>query len=251
MSEITDVKASLKKIISVIDEIIGINSDSVPKLKDHPGNLLNLVEQFEDEKNNNVKTIEGNTDEINSLKNKISQNNRDIIKFGEENNELTKQRQELLEKIQKVQNELTDTNEKIKAKKEELDNRSQRLDELKTRIHELSALQDEFDEKMNNIEGQLKADFDKKDQFSRSYINRVAAMKALIKSKYISSQLLSFILSLQKDSALDLKSILVAIDLKEDTAIKFLKLMIKENGPIEFDEGAGTVLLKEEVDFLS
>lgn len=248
MSEITDAKTSLKKIISTIEEITGINTESVPKLKEHPTNLLNLIEQFENEKNSNVKTIESNDDELNSLKNKISQNNRDIIKFDEENSQLSKQRQELLDKIQKVQNELNETQEKIKSKKEGLENRSQRLAELKDRIQELSTLQDEFDDRLNQIEENLKADFDKKEKFANTYINRVAAMKALIKSKYISSQLLQFIMSLQTDTTLELRNILLAIDMKEDTAKKILKKMIEQNGPIEYDEEAGTVTLKGEVD---
>ncbi|MFX0073276.1 MAG: hypothetical protein ACFFAO_19525 [Candidatus Hermodarchaeota archaeon] len=251
MSGITDAKTSLKKIVSILEEIGGINADSVPKLKEHPAKLLEQVELFENEMNTNIKTIESNTDEINSLKNKISQNNREIIKIGEENDHLSKQRQELLEKIQKAQNILNETQEKIKTKKEELENRSQRLAELKERIQELKTLQDEFDDKMNSIEENLKADFEKKDKFARSYINRVAAMRALIKKKYISSQLLQFILSLQKDTTLDLKNILMAIDMKEGTAKKILKKMIDENGPIEYDEGAGSVTLKGEVDFLT
>lgn len=250
MSEITDAKTSLKKIISTIEEINSNNTDTIPKLKEHPTKLLELIEQFENEKNNNVKTIEANDDEINNLKNKISQNNRDIIKLDEENKEVTKQRQELLDKIQKVQNQLNETQEKIKTKREGLDNRSQRLEELKNRIRELTTLQDEFDEKMKEIEGKLKIDYEKKEKFANSYINRVAAMKALIKSKYISSQLLQFIMSLQTGTSLDLKSILIAIDMKEATAKKILKKMIEQNGPIVYDEGAGTITLKEEVDFL-
>jgi len=163
---------------------------------------------------------------------------------------LTKQRQELLDKISKLQQELADTQEKIKGKKEELDTRGQRLEGLISNVQELTAIQDDFDEKMKKIETELKAEFEKKDKFARSYINRVAAMKALIKSKYISSQLLQFILSLQKDSTLDLKNILVAIDMREDTAKTILKKIIDLNGPVEFDEGAGTVTLNEEVDFL-
>ena len=250
MSEITDAKTSLKKIISIIEEINSTNTDTIPKLKEHPSNLLGLIEQFENEKNNNVKTIEANDDEINNLKNKISQNNRDIIKLDEENKDLTKQRQELIDKIQKVQNQLTETQEKIKMKKEELEKRSQRLEELKTRIRELTTLQDEFDEKMNEIESKLKTDYEKKDKFAKSYINRVAAMKALIKSNYITSQLMQFIMSLQKDTTLDLKNILLAIDMKDDTAKKILKKMIEQNGPIVHDAGAGTVTLTAEVDFL-
>jgi chromosome segregation ATPase len=248
MSEITDAKTSLKKIITTIEEIIGINTETVPKLKEHPMNLLNLIEQFENEKNNNIKFIESNEDEINSLKNKISQNNRDIIKFDEENSQLSKQRQDLLDKIQKVQNELNETQEKIKVKKEELENRNQRLEELKDRIQELTTLQDEFDEKMNQLEEELKAEFEKKEIYANSYINRVAAMKALIKSKYISSQLLQFIMSLQPNTTLELRNILLAIDMKEATAKKILNKMIEQNGPIEYDEAAGTVSLKGEID---
>ena len=250
MSEITDAKTSLKEIISTIEEMKSVSADSLPKLSEHPTKLLELIEQFEEEKNNNVKTIEANTDETNSLKSKMAQDNRDIVRLDEENSELTKQRQELLDKISKLQQELADTQEKIKGKKEELDTRGQRLEELKTNVQELTAIQDDFDEKMKKIETELKTEFDKKDKFARSYINRVAAMKALIKSKYISSQLLQFILSLQKDASLDLKNILIAIDMREDTAKTILKKIIDLNGPVEFDEGTGIVTLNEEVDFL-
>ena len=250
MSEITDAKTSLKEIISTIEEMNSVSADSLPKLKEHPTKLLELIEQFEEEKNNNIKTIEANTDEINSLKSKIAKDNRDIVRLDEENTELTKQRQELLDKISKLQQELADTQEIIKGKKEELDTRSQRLEDLKTNVQELTAIQDDFDEKMKKIETELKTEFDKKEKFAKSYINRVAAMKALIKSKYISSQLLQFILSLQKEASLDLKNILVAIDMREDIARNILKKMIELNGPVEFDEDTGIVTLKEEVDFL-
>lgn len=250
MSELTDAKTSLKEIISTIEEMNSVSADSLPKLKEHPTKLLELIEQFEEEKNNNVKTIEANTDEINSLKSKMAQDNRDIVRLDEENTELTKQRQELLDKISKLQQELADTQEKIKGKKEELDTRGQRLEGLISNVQELTAIQDDFDEKMKKIETELKTEFEKKEKFARSYINRVAAMKALIKSKYISSQLLQFILSLQKDATLDLKNILVAIDMREDTAKTILKKIIDLNGPVEYDEGAGTVTLNEEVDFL-
>ena len=250
MSEITDAKTSLKEIISTIEEMKSLSADSLPKLNEHPTKLLELIEQFEEEKNNNVKTIEANTDETNSLKSKMAQDNRDIVRLGEENTELTKQRQELLDKISKLQQELADTQEKIKGKKEDLNTRGKRLEELKTNVQKLTAIQDDFDEKMKKIETELKTDFDKKDKFARSYINRVAAMKALIKSKYISSQLLQFILSLQKDASLDLKNILVAIDMREDTAKTILKKIIELNGPVEYDESAGTVTLNGEVDFL-
>ena len=119
MSEITDAKTSLKEIISTIEEMNGLSADSLPKLKEHPTKLLELIEQFEEEKNNNVKTIEANTDETNSLKSKMAQDNRDIVRLDEENTELTKQRQELLDKISKLQQELADTQEKIKGKNRE------------------------------------------------------------------------------------------------------------------------------------
>lgn len=249
MSEITDAKTALKKIISTIEEINSLSIDSIPKLQVFPTKLLEMIEQFEEEKNNNIKIIESNTDELNSLKSKIAQNNRDITRLEEENNELTKQRQDLLNKITKVQQELTETQEKIKIKKEELDNRGQRLTELKDNIQELSTIQDDFDEKMNEIETKLKGDFDKKDKYVKSFENRVTAMKSLISKKYIASNTLQLIQALQKDTILDLRNIILAIDMKEDIAKNILRKIVEKNGPIEYDEDVGKVTLKQEVDF--
>ena len=55
-------------------------------------------------------------------------------------------------------------------------------------------------------------------------------------------------MSLQPDATLELRNILLAIDMKEATAKKILKKMIDQNGPIEYDEAAGTVTLKGEID---
>ena len=74
-------------------------------------------------------------------------------------------------------------------------------------------------------------------------------MKILIDKKYINSALYQFIRALQPGSALELKNILLAIDMREDQAIRIIKKMIEENAPIELDQEAGTILLKEEVDF--
>ncbi len=249
MSEITEAKTSMKKIISIVDEIIASNSDSIPKLKTHPIQLLELIEQFESEKNTNIKTIEANTDETNSLKNKISQNNRDIIKLEEEIKEQTKERQKLLDRTQKVQDELTNTKEKITSRKSELESRSQRLSEIEERIQKMERLQEEFEEKMKVLEAQLQSDFDKKYKFAQSFENRVEAMKALIRMKYISSDILRVIQALQKDVALDLENIVVALDISPDKAKKILRKIVEENGPIQFDESAGTVKLTGEVDF--
>ena len=74
-------------------------------------------------------------------------------------------------------------------------------------------------------------------------------MKTLIKQKYISSNLLKIIQSLQKDTTLDIKSIAIPLDIREDIIKKFLRKMFEENGPIEYNESGGTVTLKGEVDF--
>ncbi|MCK4687153.1 MAG: hypothetical protein KAT66_03425, partial [Candidatus Lokiarchaeota archaeon] len=58
-----------------------------------------------------------------------------------------------------------------------------------------------------------------------------------------------FIRALQQGSTLDLRNIIVAIDMREDQAKNILRKMVEENGPIEYNEGAGTVKLLEEVDF--
>ncbi|MFX1394473.1 MAG: hypothetical protein ACFFAH_12985, partial [Promethearchaeota archaeon] len=67
MSEITEVKTSIKRITSILEETNGITDNSLPKLKQHPSKLLEQVEKFESEKNSNINTIESNSDNINSL----------------------------------------------------------------------------------------------------------------------------------------------------------------------------------------
>ena len=251
MSEvpILDAKTSLKKMTSIIVDISGLNSDYIPKLRMQPESILEELEKYEDEKNNLMKTIESNNEEINSFKNKISQSQRDIVKYEEDNAELTKKRQELLQKIQEKQNELNETLETIKLKQEELTSRDQRLKELEDRLFTLHKDIEKFEAKLKALETELENTFMKKEKFVQSYENRVAAMKILINKKYINSSLFQFIKALQLGSALDLKNILLAIDMREDQAKKIIVKMLEDNGPIEYNPTDGTITLKEEVDF--
>ena len=73
-------------------------------------------------------------------------------------------------------------------------------------------------------------------------------MKKLITYGYINSAQYQFIRALQKGSVLDIKNIIVAIDMREEQARKILRKMVEEHGPIEYNE-AGTVKLLKEVDF--
>ena len=246
---LTDTKSSLKKILSIIEELSGLNSDSVPKLQAQPTNILEEIAKFEEEKNNNLRTIETNDDEMVSLKNKISQNQRDIATLEESNTELTSERQVLLDKIQTAQNELNETQTKITAKKEELTTRTARLEELEKRITELKDNQEKFDNQMKELETQLQGEFEKKQNFTNSYTMRTAAMKSLIKAGYIQSNQLKVIKSLVPETTLDLKGLVSASGLREDIFKGILTKMIQKNGPIEFDEEGGTVTLKGEVDF--
>ena len=50
-------------------------------------------------------------------------------------------------------------------------------------------------------------------------------------------------------TTLELKGIVQAMGLREDVARNILTKMVQKNGPIEYDEAAGTVTLKGEVDF--
>ena len=246
---LTDTKSSLKKILSIIEELNGLNSDSVPKLIAQPTNILEEIAKFEEEKNNNLRNIETNDDEMVSLKNKISQNQRDIATLEENNTELTSERQALLDKIQTAQNELNETQTKITSKKEESATRTARLEELEKRITELKENQEKFDNQMKELETQLQGEFEKKQHFSNSYTMRAAAMKSLIKAGYIQSNQLKVIKSLVPETTLDLKGLVSASGLREDVFRGILTKMVQKNGPIEFDEGEGTVTLKGEVDF--
>ena len=246
---ITETKSSLKKILSIIEELSGLNSDSIPKLQAQPTNLLEEIGKFEEIKTTNLNTIESNDDEINSLKNKISQNQRDIAALEEGNAELNTQRQGLLDKIQDAQNELNETQTKITARREELATRSARLDELENRLVELKDLQEKFDNKMKELEAQLQTEYNKKEKFSNSYAMRAAAMKSLIKAGYIQSNQLQVINSLVPQKSLEIKGLVSASGLREDVFKSILTKMVQKNGPLEYDEAAGTVTLKAEVDF--
>ncbi len=246
---LTDTKSSLKKIISIIEELNGLNSNSIPKLQTQPTNLLEQIGKLEEAKTNDLRTIESNDDEINSLKNKISQNQRDIASLEENNAELHNQRQTLLDKIQDAQNELNETQTKITARREELATRSSRLDQLENRLIELKDIQEKFDNKMKELETQLQEEYNKKEKFSNSYAMRTAAMKSLIKAGYVQSAQLKLIQALQPNTTLELKGIVQAMGLREDVAKSILTKIVQKNGPIEYDEGSGTVTLKGEVDF--
>jgi len=244
---LTNTKTSLKKILTVIEELNGLNTDSVPKLQAQPTKILEEIAKFEEEKNSNIRTTESNEDESNSLKTKISQNQRDVSTLEESNTELTGERQGLLDKIQAKQSELNETQTKITSKKEELATRTARLEELEKRITELKGIQDKFDNTMKELETKLQGEFEKKQKFSNSYAMRAAAMKSLIKAGYIQSNQLKVIKSLVPETALDFKGLVSASGLREDVFKSILTKMIEKNGPIEFDEN--TVTLKGEVDF--
>ncbi|MFX1467312.1 MAG: hypothetical protein ACFFB8_01510 [Promethearchaeota archaeon] len=246
---LTDTKSSLKKIISIIEELNVLNSNSIPKLQTQPTNLLEKIGELEQAKADDLKTIESNDDEINSLKNKISQNQRDITSLEENNAELTSKRQTLLDKIQDAQNELNETQAKITARREDLATRSNRLGELEKRIIELKDIQEKFDKEMKELEEELQEQYQKKEKFSNSYAMRTAAMKSLIKAGYVQSAQLKLIQALQPNTTLELKGIVQAMGLREDIAKNILKAMVQKNGPIEYNEAAGTVTLKGEVDF--
>ena len=247
MSEITETKSSLKKIVSIIEEMQAINSETLPKILEHPNNLLTFVATFEEQRNASLNTIESNNNEINSLKNKISQNERDSSKLGENNEELTKERQVFLDKIQVAQNELTNTQDNITAKKEEFESRTALLNELDDAIQEGINEEKNYIESINNLETKLKSEFEKQDKYIGSYGNRVEAIKSLVSKNYIKSTQLTLIKALQVGTALDVKNVSLGLDIAEETAKKILRKIVEENGPITFDEGAGTVTLNEEV----
>ena len=250
MSEpLLDTKTSLKKIASIIVDISGINSDYIPKLRLQPEKILEELEKYEDEKNDKISVLNSNYEKINTFKNKISQSQRDIIKFQEDNAELTRNHQELETKIQESRNEFKEVKEIINTKREELKNRELRLKELEDRLFTLNKEVEKFEEKLKNLEAELNETFIKKEKFVESYELRVAAMKALIKRKYFNSLLYQFIKALQVGSSLDLKNILVAIDMREEQARKIITKMLEDNAPIEYDQSSGTITLKEEVDF--
>ncbi|MFX1554060.1 MAG: hypothetical protein ACFFBV_09045, partial [Promethearchaeota archaeon] len=98
-------------------------------------------------------------------------------------------------------------------------------------------------------ETQFQEEYHKKENFSNSYVMRTAAMKSLIKAGYIQSAHLKLIQALQPNTTLELKAIAQAMGLREDVAKNILTKMVQKKGPIDYDEAAGTVTLKGEVDF--
>ena len=251
MSEtpLLDAKTSLKKMASIIVDISGLNSDYIPKLRMQPESILEGLEKYEDGKTLLVKTVESNNEKINTLKNKISQSQRDIVKFEEDNAELVQNRQELGTKIQESRNEFKEINETVSIKREEFKNRELRSKDLEDRLFTLNKEVEKFEDKLKALEIELDGTFIKKEKFVESYEIRVAAMKVLIKRKYINSLLYQFIKALQLGSALDLKNILVAIDMREEHARKIITKMLEDDAPIEYNQSSGTITLKEEVDF--
>ncbi|MFW9773405.1 MAG: hypothetical protein ACFFEO_14745, partial [Candidatus Thorarchaeota archaeon] len=139
--------------------------------------------------------------------------------------------------------------DKIREKNEEFSNRTKRLSDLEDKINDLSRDLSQLDDNLKEIERDLENTFLKKERQVQNFGYRVQGMKILINKKYINSSLYQFIRALQVGSTLDLKNILLAIDMREDQAIKILNKMLDENGPIEFDSTTGTVKLKQEVDF--
>jgi len=246
---ILDAKTSLKKMVSLIVDISGLTSDYIPKLRAEPENILGIIEQFETQKMDLLKNIDINNEEINSLKNRISQNQRDIQKFEEHNQELQIKKRNLNDKIEQIQKEIEEKKATIRLKKEEFSTQTERLKKLNTRNIDLSRELEVFEKNLRALEKDLEKTFYKKERYVTSYENRVVAMKILINKKYINSALYQFIRALQPGSALDLKNILLAIDMREDQAIRIIKKMIEENAPIELNQEEGTILLKEEVDF--
>ena len=251
MSEISllDAKTALKKVISTIVNINGINSDYIPKLKVQPEQIIDTIENYEKEKSQLIKQIEQNNEDINNFKNKISQFERDIVNLEGDNKSLSENKQDLLNQIEETRKDIENTNSSIRTKKDELENRTKRLKDLDINLLDLSREIKLFESKLKELEKELENTFLKKERQVQSYGNRVAAMKILINKKYINSSLLQFIKALQVGSSLDLKNILVAIDMREDKAKFYINKMLEENGPIIYEEDAGTIKLKEEVDF--
>jgi len=244
-----EVKTSLKKMASIIVNLSNLNSDYLPKLRIQPEKILEELEKYGDGKNVLINSLKSNYEEINTFKNKISQSQRDSVKFEEENAELVRKRQELEAKIQESRNEFKEVKETINTKREELKNRELRLKELEDRLFALNKEVEKFEDKLKALEIELNGTFIKKEKFVESYELRVAAMKVLIKRKYINSLLYQFIRALQVGSSLGLKNILVAIDMREEQARKIITKMLEDDAPIEYDQSSGTITLKEEVDF--
>ncbi|TFF97939.1 MAG: hypothetical protein EU547_02955 [Promethearchaeota archaeon] len=249
MSGITDSKSSIKKILNLVEEVNALNTEYIPKLSEQQNTILQALEAFEQEKNQKNATIESNKDSINSLKEQISKDERTITTLKEEKEELTIKKKDAMEKIEQVQNQIQQLQAEIASKKEEFESRKERLNNLEQKITELKIEKDKFEDNLKKLEKDLEKKFLEKKNYVENYDNRVKAMKILIKHDYIKSGQVKLIKALQPGTTLELNHILMAIDLNEDKARQILRKMQAQNGPIEFDEQAGTVTLKEEVDF--
>ena len=249
MSEITEVKTAIKRVLSIFEEIKKDTDDYLPKLSNYPADLSTAVENFEQTKTANVKKIEANVDEIQSLKKKKSDNNREILNLEEENKNLTENRHDLSNKIENVNTHIKDLEAEITTKRNEITNREQRLHELETNVHQMTSEQEKFEERMKNLEAELQEEYDKKLKYANSFENRVKAMKLLVTKNYLKTSQVQLLSALQVGTELDLKNILQAYDIKMDTATKILRKIVELGGPIDFNEPAGKVTLKTEVDF--
>ena len=246
---ITESKSDIKKILNLVEDVSGLTTEYVPKLTEKQNNILQALAAFEQEKNDKNATIESNKETINSLKEQISKDERTITTLNEEKEELTAKKKEYMEKIEQVQQEIQDLQTEIANKKEEFESRKQRLNELEETITELKIEKDKFQDNLKKLENDLEKKYLEKKNYVDNYDNRVKAMKILIRHDYIKSGQVKLIKALQPGTTLELSHILMAIDLNEEKARQILRNMEQQNGPIEFDEQAGTVTLKEEVDF--
>jgi chromosome segregation ATPase len=244
-----DAKTSLKKMISIIADISGLNTEFIPKIRSQPEMILGSIDKYEGVKGDLITKINTNNEQINSLKNNILQTQRDIIKLSDDNKQLSNQQQELIEKVRNKQTEIQQTQETIRLKNNESEKKKIRLKELEDGILDLTKNIEKFEVKLKALEKELENTFIKKEKFVQNYENRVAAMKILINKKYISSSLYQFFRALQVGNALDLKNILLAIDMRDDQAKRIINKILEENGPIEYDNTNGTITLKEDVDF--
>ncbi|QEE17205.1 hypothetical protein DSAG12_03037 [Promethearchaeum syntrophicum] len=249
MSELTSVKTAIRRISSIFEEINGSTNDQIPKLAKFSPNLLSSVEKFENEKNANAKMIQTKNDEIESLKNKVSQNNREILNLEEENKNLTENRQDLEKKIEGITNNIRDLENQNETKKGELANREQRLQELEANVQQMTTDQENFEQEFKKLESSLMEEYDKKLKYANSFENRMKAMKLLIGKKYIKSPQVHLIGALQVGTELDLKNIIQAYDIKMEVASKILRKIVELGGPVEYNEAAGKVSLNAEVDF--
>jgi chromosome segregation ATPase len=249
MSEITESKTSIKKILLLVEEIENLNTQNIPKLKEKPNEILNSIESLGIERNEILNTIEANNKSITSLKEKISRNNRDVAKLKEDLDDFTIKKTDLEKQIQKSQTDLKQLSEELTATQQEYEAKNDQLKNLEQEIENLRIEYEKFQEKINSLEEELEAKFIKRKTFVDSYENRIKAMKLLIEKDYIHTPQYQLINSLQKGAALDLKNILIAKDIREDLALKYINEMIEEDGPIEYDKDSGKITLLKEVDF--